>query len=261
MTKPKVLILRAPGTNCDLETAHAFEMAGADVSRIHIQQLVERPMWASKYQVLCIPGGFSYGDDIAAGRILATELQTSLSDTLAQFVEEDRLVLGICNGFQVMMRLGIFFDAPPERPSATLTWNNQGRFEDRWVHLKVSHDTCPFLKDIDTMYLPIAHAEGRFVMRDDETADSLEEAGRLVLRYTDEAGQVSADQLPFPANPNGAQRNVAGLCDESGRIFGLMPHPERHLFATHHPFWTRRETQPEHGDGFKIFQNAVAFFN
>jgi phosphoribosylformylglycinamidine synthase subunit PurQ / glutaminase len=261
MPKPKVLILRAPGTNCDLETAHAFEMAGADASRLHIQQLIERPLWAEKFQILCIPGGFSYGDDIAAGRIMATELQTSLSDTLAKFIDEDRLVLGICNGFQVLMRLGIFFDAPPGQPAATLTWNNQGRFENRWVHVKVANETCPFLTDIDTMYLPIAHAEGRLVMRDDATADALDESGQLVLRYTIESGDIENERLPFPTNPNGAERNVAGLCDESGRIFGLMPHPERHLFPTHHPFWTRRETQPEYGDGFKLFQNAVAYFN
>ncbi len=262
MTKPSVLILRAPGTNCDIETAHAFTMAGAETSTIHIQQLIERPLWAKKFQVLCIPGGFSYGDDIAAGRIFATELQTSLSDVLADFIEQDRLILGICNGFQVLMRLGIFFDVPDNKPAASLTWNRQGRFEDRWVHLRVASDICPFLQDIDQMYLPIAHAEGRLVIRDETVADEISEAGQLVLRYTNEAGDNDLDeQLAFPDNPNAAQRNVAGLCDPSGRVFGLMPHPERHLFPTHHPFWTRREEQPEHGDGFQLFQNAVNYFN
>ncbi len=260
MSKPKVLVLRAPGTNCDLETAHAFEMAGAETSRIHIQQLIEKPIWAEKYQILCLPGGFSYGDDIAAGRILATELQTSLSDMVERFVDEDRLILGICNGFQVLMRLGIFFDSPPQRPDATLTWNKKGRFEDRWVHLRVASELCPFLTGIDQMYLPIAHAEGRLVIRDSATAAKLENAGQLVLRYTSESGSSDNSLLEFPDNPNGADMNIAGLCDSSGRVFGLMPHPERHLFATHHPSWTRRETQPEHGDGLQIFKNAVSYF-
>jgi len=260
MSKPRVLVLRAPGTNCDVETSFAFELAGAEAVRLHINQLIEHPALASTFQILCFPGGFSYGDDIAAGRILATQLHTFLSDTLESFRQQDRLVLGICNGFQIMMRLGIFFDTPANAQPATLTWNRQGRFEDRWVHLKPETDNCVFLKGINEIYLPMAHAEGRFLFRDTAAEQSLSQQQQIVLRYCDANGGTGRDVLPFPSNPNGAEGNVAGICDATGRIFGLMPHPERHLFATNHPHWTRRETQPEHGEGLQLFKNAVAYF-
>jgi phosphoribosylformylglycinamidine synthase subunit PurQ / glutaminase len=260
MATPRILILRAPGTNCDVETAHAFEMAGGEAVAIHVQQLIERPILADNFQVLCFPGGFSYGDDIAAGRVLATQLNVHLSEVVESFRSEDRLVLGICNGFQIMMRLGIFFDSAKSKSPATLTWNNQGRFETRWVHLKADSES-PFLKGIDQMYLPMAHAEGRFVTVNAETTEQLKSQGQVAIRYSDEQGKTGDEILPFPINPNGAELNLAGLTDESGNVFGLMPHPERHLFATHHPFWTRRPSQPEHGDGLAIFKNAVAFFS
>ncbi len=260
MPKPRVLVLRAPGTNCDVETAYAFELAGAEAVRLHVNQLIEHPDLAASFQILCFPGGFSYGDDIAAGRIFATQLQTFLADTLESFRQHDRLVLGICNGFQIMMRLGIFFDTPASVQPATLTWNRQGRFESRWVHLKPETDNCVFLRGIEECYLPIAHAEGRFLFRDDESEALLVEQQQIVLRYSEADGTTGRDVLPFPSNPNGAQGNVAGICDSTGRIFGLMPHPERHLFPTNHPQWTRRDTQPEHGEGLRVFENAVAYF-
>ncbi len=260
MAKPRVLVLRAPGTNCDIETAFAFEMAGAEAVSIHVQQLIERPTLTDNFQILCFPGGFSYGDDIAAGRVLATQLNIHLRDAIECFRSEDRLVLGICNGFQVMMRLGIFFEESSHGPPATLTWNTKGRFEDRWVHLKVTSDSSPFLKGIDQLFLPMAHAEGRFVVRDEAASKRLALQRQIALRYCETDGSTGDSVLPFPTNPNGAALNLAGLCDESGRVFGLMPHPERHLFPTHHPFWTRRDEQPEYGEGFKVFQNAVQFF-
>jgi phosphoribosylformylglycinamidine synthase subunit PurQ / glutaminase len=261
MARPRVLVLRAPGTNCDQETAYAFDLAGAESVRLHVNQLIERPSLADNFQVLCFPGGFSYGDDIAAGRILATQIEAHLSDMIESFRAENRLVLGICNGFQIMMRLGIFFDAPKSRPPATLTWNAQGRFDDRWVHLKVTSDQTPFLRGIDTMYLPMAHAEGRFLTRDAAARDDMASNQQLALRYCDAEGNTGDEILSRPVNPNGAEMNVAGICDVSGNVFGLMPHPERHIHPTHHPYWTRRETQPEYGDGFAFFQNAVNFFN
>ncbi len=260
MAKPRVLILRAPGTNCDLETAYAFELAGAEPVRLHVNQLMDQPALADNYQILCFPGGFSYGDDIAAGRILASRLDTHLSETIERFREEDRLVLGICNGMQIMMRLGIFFENPGPKAPATLYWNRHGRFEDRWVHLKTNQHHSPFLKGVEQIYLPMAHAEGRLIFRDESARQQMIEDQQLAIRYCDENGVTTDEVMPFPINPNGAEMNVAGLCDPSGRIFGLMPHPERHLFPTHHPFWTRREQQPEHGDGMAIFQNAVHFF-
>ncbi len=262
---PRVLILRAPGTNCDEETAFAFEQAGAIAERVHVNRLIENPALKDRYQILCFPGGFSYGDDIAAGRILATRLKKHLSDLLDAFVHgnSDRLVLGICNGMQVMMRLGVLTeDMDEDSTPATLTWNNHGRFEDRWVHLITDPNTpCVFTRGIEKMYLPMAHAEGKFVARDEQTLGKLKDQGRLAVRYAGENQQEVIDEvLPFPVNPNGSDANVAGVCDATGRVFGLMPHPERHIDPTHHPFWTRRKEQPECGDGLAMFQNAVQWF-
>lgn len=259
MATPRVLILRAPGTNCEVETAFAFQRAGAQTTLLHVNRLIESPGLAADHQVLCFPGGFSYGDDIAAGRILAQQLKVHLNDVVEQFKAADRLVLGICNGFQIMMRLGIFFDSP-EQPPATLTLNRQGRFEDRWVHLSARQNNCVFLRDVDRMYLPMAHAEGRLVLRSDESGCKFAGSGQLCLRYATENGPAVDDQLPFPINPNGSELNVAGLCDASGRVFGLMPHPERHIEFTQHPYWTRRTEQPVEGDGMVIFKNAVDYF-
>jgi phosphoribosylformylglycinamidine synthase subunit PurQ / glutaminase len=260
MASPRVLILRAPGTNCDVETAFAFESVGAKVNSVHVNRLIEEPGLGNGYQILCFPGGFSYGDDIAAGRILAQRLNVHLRDLVEDFRGEGRLVLGICNGFQVMMRLGIFFPGQEDQPPATLALNRQARFEDRWVHLVNAHSNSVFLAGVSSMYLPMAHAEGRFTLSDQAAAQRLLGAQQLGLRYSDATGQVSDALLPFPDNPNGADLNVAGISDPTGRIFGLMPHPERHLDFTNHPFWTRRETQPEHGEGRIIFTNAVRYF-
>lgn len=265
MAAPRVLILRAPGTNCDEETAFAFKQAGASVERVHVNRLIENPALKDRYQVLCVPGGFSYGDDIAAGRILATRLQQHLADLVHAFVHGngDRLVLGICNGMQVLMRLGVLTEGvgSSEAAPATLTWNNHGRFEDRWVHLAVDETPCVFLQGVQHMYLPMAHAEGKFVAANAEVLGQLREQGRLAIRYSDgEKNGVHDEVLTFPHNPNGADANVAGVCDASGRVFGLMPHPERHIDPTQHPTWTRRREQPEYGDGMVMFQNAVNWF-
>lgn len=261
MAVPRVLILRAPGTNCDEETAFAFESAGAIAERVHVNRLIENPTLASRYQVLCVPGGFSYGDDIAAGRILASQLNRHLGDMVRQFCDHDRLVLGICNGFQVLMRLGVLTSGVSEAQPATLTWNDHGRFEDRWVDLAVDNTPCVFLKGIDRIYLPIAHAEGKFVTKSASLRQQFADAGRFALRYVSRGqSSINDEVLNFPQNPNGSEANVAGICDESGRLFGLMPHPERHIDATQHPQWTRRREQPERGEGFAIFKNAVDYF-
>lgn len=282
---PRALILRAPGTNCDVETAHAFQLAGAVAERVHINRLIENPSLAARYQILCFPGGFSYGDDLAAGMILSTRLRRHLSDLVHDFASgnRDALVLGICNGMQIMMRLGILSgdvdpganegdDTDPAdnatRPAATLTWNEHGRYEARWVHLAVDPTTpCVFLRGIEQMYLPIAHAEGNFVAASPTAFSTLQQQGRLAIRYCREGEPQSAasdEPLPFPINPNGAMGNVAGVCDRSGRVFGLMPHPERFIDHTQHPFWTRLPqpsdgSQPT-GQGLAIFRNAVQYF-
>jgi phosphoribosylformylglycinamidine synthase I len=266
MPKPRVLILRAPGTNCDVETAFAFETAGGLAQVLHINRVLENPQFFSESQVLCLPGGFSYGDDVAAGRILANQICHHLTDALQQFRADGKLILGICNGFQVLVKAGMLLakDNSPETMNctdslATLTWNDSGVFEDRWVQLAASGDKSPLLRGIDSMYLPVAHAEGKFVTRSQEVLRQLEAEGQLVLRYTDPASPEDK-QVAYPHNPNGSQQAVAGLCDETGRVLGLMPHPERHIDRTQHPRWTRGEAATV-GDGLAMFRNAVDYFS
>ena len=257
MSKPNVLILRAPGTNCDQETGFAFETAGATTSYVHINQLVESPHLIKDSQILCLPGGFSYGDDIAAGRILGSQMQTRLSDAIANFRDAGKLVLGICNGFQILIKSGFLLPSDDQGLPATLTWNDSGRFIDCWVNLKTDNEKCVFLRDVDQMYLPIAHAEGKFVPRNDSILDALSANNQLALKYCRPGGLNGT--VPYPHNPNGSTAHVAGVCDETGRIFGLMPHPERHIDPTHHPRWTR-EGLSDKGDGLVMFENAVNYF-
>ncbi|MCR9119457.1 MAG: phosphoribosylformylglycinamidine synthase I [bacterium] len=249
----RILVLRSPGANCDAETAFAFEKAGGQADCIHVNQLIEEPKLMNDYQVFCIPGGFSYGDDISAGRILGKQLQTRLQAALQEFQQAEKLLLGICNGFQTLMNSGLLVS---DAKAATLTDNDSGKFDDRWVNLKVHGSNCVFLRDIETLELPIAHAEGKFVVRDSATLEQLESAGQLSLRYI---GNDGADSPAYPANPNGSAASTAGVCDESGRVFGLMPHPERYIDPTQHPRWTRGDWR-DPGDGLKLFQNAVSYF-
>lgn len=290
MAKPRVLVVRAPGTNCDQETAFAFEQAGGDAKVVHINQLLSERELVNQFQVLCIPGGFSYGDDLAAGRILGNQIRHHLSDFLFQFRDAGKLILGICNGFQVLMRSGLFLtDESRSEAVATLTLNDSGKYEDRWVQLAVDETQCEFFRDIESLYLPVAHAEGKFVVRDEVTFEALKQKGQLFLRYQQlaypdhqaaavsaagtraqaaaEGGTTVATQdekqtlaVPFPANPNGSQGNVAGVCDETGRVCGLMPHPERYIDRTQHPRWTREEL-PAEGDGLAVFRNAIRYFS
>ncbi len=257
MATPRILVLRAPGANCDEETAYAFELAGGSTSRVHINRLLETPSLANDYQILCIPGGFTYGDDIAAGRILGNQIRLHLDEMIREFQAAEKLILGICNGFQVLMKSGVLLDQAAE-PPATLTWNDSGKFEDRWVNLAAKGGKCVFLEGIDEMYLPVAHAEGKFVTKDQATLDGLQSNGQLALTYCQQFVE-SNGSVAYPDNPNGSQLDVAGVCDASGRIFGLMPHPERHTERTHHPRWTRGEGG-EVGDGLQLFKNAVNYF-
>jgi len=250
MSKVRTLVLCAPGTNCDTETVFAFEQAGAVVSLVHVNQLIRGEQQLSDYQIMAIPGGFTYGDDIAAGRVLANELRLKLGEDILRFVEAGGLILGICNGFQVLAKAGILPEpANGNSPLLTLAANDSGKFECRWVHLKVNKKSpCVFTKGIDSMYLPVAHGEGK-VVADPEILPKL----NAVVYYTDANGD---SQAGYPHNPNGSVENIAGICDSSGRIFALMPHPERHIRGTQHPQWTRVGAK-KYGDGFKIFLNAV----
>ena len=257
MSQPNVLILRAPGTNCDQETGYAFDLAGGKSSIAHINQLIESPNMVKDFQILCLPGGFSYGDDIAAGRILASQMESRLAEVLAKFHSDGKLILGVCNGFQILIKSGFLLPPDDDGLPATLTWNDNGRFIDCWVNLKADNDKCVFLKDVEQMYLPIAHAEGKLVLRNDSILDQLSGNHQLALKYCRPGGLNG--HVPYPHNPNGSTANIAGICDETGRIFGLMPHPERHIDPTHHPRWTREGLQ-EKGDGIIVFENAVNYF-
>ena len=249
MAKVKTLILRAPGTNCDAETAFAFQQAGAEVATVHVNQLIRHEKRLSDYQIMVIPGGFTYGDDISAGKVLANELGLKLGEDIIRFVEGGGLILGICNGLQALVKAGILPEpSRGDSPQLTLTDNDSGKFECRWVHLGVNRSSpCVFTQGIDSMYLPVAHGGGKVV-----TSEPLPELN-IALYYTDENGDREAD---YPHNPNGSVGNIAGVCDSSGRVFALMPHPERHIRGTQHPQWTRQGAR-EYGDGFQIFLNAV----
>jgi len=246
----RTLILRAPGTNCDAETAFAFQQAGAVTSLVHVGELIRREQRLSDYQIVVIPGGFTYGDDISAGKVLANELRLKLGEDIERFIEGGGLILGICNGFQVLVKAGILPESlRAGKPLLTLVANDSGRFECRWVHLKVNRESpCIFTKGIERMYLPVAHAEGK-VVADPEVLPQL----NIVLYYADENGNSKAG---YPHNPNGSVANIAGICDASGRVFALMPHPERYIRGTQHPQWMRQGAR-KYQDGFQIFVNAV----
>ena len=250
MAKVRTLILRAPGTNCDVETAFAFQQAGAIVSSAHVNQLIRREQRLADYQIMVIPGGFTYGDDISAGKVLANELKLKLGNDVQSFIDNGGLILGLCNGFQVLVKAGILPRVSKgSAPSVTLADNDSGNFECRWVYLKVNENSpCLFTKGIDRLYLPVANGEGKVVTSAEALADL-----NIVLYYTDEQGNTNAG---YPYNPAGSVADIAGICDASGRIFALMPHPERHIRGTQHPRWTR-EGAREQGDGFQIFLNAV----
>jgi phosphoribosylformylglycinamidine synthase len=256
----RALVLRTAGTNCDVETQFAWEKAGARAERVHINRFIENPKRLKDYQILTIPGGFSYGDDIAAGKIFANQLVHHLADMMHDFLAADRLVLGICNGFQVLVKCGLLPGQADGRPAlaqaATLTNNDSGKFEDRWVKLRTDTDRCAFLAKGDCLDLPVAHGEGKFISAESHPLSALEKAGQVALRYVGPDGKTGAG---YPWNPNGSAGDVAGICDPTGRILGLMPHPERHALPWHHPQWTRRPPATE-GDGLALFKRGVGYF-
>jgi phosphoribosylformylglycinamidine synthase len=255
MATVKALVLRAPGSNCDAEAQFAFEQAGAVAERLHINRLRESPALLQGFQILVVPGGFTYGDDVAAGKILANQLTHFLGDSIRCFRDGEKLILGICNGFQALLKAGLLVPPDEDGPVATLAHNACGKFEDRWIYLQAHPGKCPFLAGVDRMHLPIAHGEGRFVCRMDWELQGLIQSGQAVLRYCDASGRPG----DYPINPNGSQGHIAGLCDLTGRVLGLMPHPERHALPTQHPRWTRQGLAAE-GDGMAIFRNAVRYF-
>ena len=261
--KTKVIVLRTAGTNCDVETAFAFKSFGAQVDSAHINKLFSRDVHLKDYHILAIPGGFTYGDDIESGRILANELRLRLGEELCQFIGDKKLIIGICNGFQVLVKSGILpgvWDKKEKKQKdlsqkATLINNNSGKFEDRWCYLKV-HGKSVWTQGLDNIvYYPVAHAEGKFVPRDKEALDQLNSNGQVAFRYCDSQGK----RVGYPDNPNGSVEDIAGITDATGRVLGLMPHPERHFLLTQHPYWPRLNANGRYGQGAKIFNNGINY--
>lgn len=255
MEEIRAIVLRAAGTNCDMETEYALELAGAQTDRVHINRAIGNKGLLDQYHILVFPGGFSYGDDVAAGRILANQVIHHLSHSVRKFIDDGKLVLGICNGFQVLVKAGILPGTNGFRQEdVTITCNDSGRYEDRWVYLAPQTSRCVFIEPERQIYLPVAHGEGKVVARNEQALQKLRADGCIAYKYVDENGEEG----PFPINPNGSVDSIAGLTDSTGRVLGLMPHPERFIRRTQHPHWSRlgEDLDP---DGIKIFRNAVRY--
>jgi len=254
--KPKILVLTGYGINCDYETQHAFNLVGGDAKRVHINDLIDKAENLDDYHIIAFPGGFSFGDDISSGKVLANKIKFNIFEEVQKFIDDGKIIIGICNGFQSMVKLGILpaFERNYKRQTVTLTFNDSGRFEDRWVYLKSNPKSrCIFTKNIGVIYLPVRHGEGKFVASN-MFLQRLNKNNQIAFWYVDEKENPAG----YPWNPNGSLENIAGICDETGRIFGLMPHPEAYLYRTNHPRWTREKISDE-GMGVKVFRNAVEF--
>jgi phosphoribosylformylglycinamidine synthase len=268
MKQVRALVLTGFGLNCDMETARAFELAGASSERVHINSLVAGKVDLERFHILVFGGGFSWGDDHGAGVIQALKLKQHLGKELVSFVERGRLVMGICNGFQTLVNLGLLpgLDNDYTRRSVALTFNDCGNFRDQWVNLRTNEASpCVFTRGMTAVELPVRHGEGKFVT-DDETLASLTAYSQVVLRYADANDQPARGR--FPMNPNGSMDDIAGICDPTGRIFGLMPHPEAFNHPSNHPDWPRtKEMQKRSGKtpdqgvtpGIQIFKNGVDY--
>ncbi|MRR55265.1 MAG: phosphoribosylformylglycinamidine synthase subunit PurQ [Deltaproteobacteria bacterium] len=269
MTLAKAIVLTGNGTNCEIEAAHACRLAGFDEVKIaHISELLYGEVRLDDFHFLNLTGGFLDGDDLGSAKAQANRLKNArisgtnehLIDQILRFIKDGKLILGVCNGFQLMVKMGLLpaLDGTYLDQSATLTFNDCGRFQDRWVYMKCdSASPSVFTKGIKGgIYLPIRHGEGKFLVESQEVLDKIEALHLSVLKYSDSG--FSSPTMEFPLNPNGSTNAIAGLCDESGRLMGLMPHPEAFLHRTNHPRWTR-ESLPEEGDGLILFRNAVEY--
>ncbi len=265
MRAVKALVLTGNGTNCEGETAHACRLAGAEAVVAHTADVFAGRVRLADFHFLNLPGGFLDGDDLGSAKAGAVRFQYArvggehrFLEDLQRFVADGKLVLGVCNGFQLLVKLGLLPGGAggAGTQAASLAHNDSGRFEDRWVHLAVNPASpCVFLRGIERLYVPVRHGEGKFVPADHEALRHLEGQNLVAVRYADPDGQPTQ---AYPHNPNGSVGAIAGLTDPTGRVFGLMPHPEAFLHRTNHPRWTR-ETLPEEGQGVALFRNAVEF--
>ncbi|MDR0953012.1 MAG: phosphoribosylformylglycinamidine synthase I [Elusimicrobiota bacterium] len=244
--KAKALVVRTAGINCDIETKLALEKAGAVAELIHTNEITSGKTKILNYDILIFPGGFSYGDDIAGGKIWSVHIDKVYAD-VKKFIDSGRPVMGICNGFQVLTKLGFLPESKDKKQTASLTFNDSGVFIDKWVELKVNKNSpCIFTKNLnDIIELPIAHGEGKIVIDDKTVLEELKKNNYIPLTYVD--------------NPNGSVLDIAGVCNKRGNCFGLMPHPERYASPLHHPSWTRPQMQKVKAAGLEFFKNAVEY--
>ncbi|EKD50644.1 MAG: phosphoribosylformylglycinamidine synthase I [uncultured bacterium] len=267
MTKPKALILTGYGINCEEETSYAFGLAGAEAVILHMNDLIAEKNRILDFQILALPGGFSYGDDTGSGNAIANRIKNNLVEFIQRFIEKDTLTIGICNGCQVLANMGVIpgFEFHESKREVIFTHNTSARYEDRWVTLKVEKTDCVFTKGLQKLYIPVAHGEGNFYAKT-TLINKLKEKRQIVLRYAKEDGTPAKGEFPY--NPNGSCEDVAAICNPTGRVLALMPHPERHLFFCQHPDYPLLKEQllrqnrslPEKGEGIKLFENAVGWF-
>ncbi len=264
----KSIVISGNGTNCEREVANACRLAGSDIYDIvHVAELLSGRVSLDDYHFLHLAGGFLDGDDLGSAKAGANRLrhaaisgsEEKLADQLQRFIADGKLVMGVCNGFQLMVKMGLLpaIGGDYREQTATLSFNDSGRFEDRWCTLKVDPESpCVYTRGLDTLYFPVRHGEGKF-LAGAETLAAIEEKHLGVVRYSTPDG--AAATMAYPLNPNGSQNAIAGVCDESGRLFGLMPHPEAYTHRTHHPRWTREPELPEEGMGLWLYRNGVDF--
>jgi phosphoribosylformylglycinamidine synthase I len=253
--KPKAIVLQAAGSNRDLEAAQALELAGAQAAIVPLAELRADCKSLADYQIMVVPGGFSYADALGAGKLLALDLNTALAGEMRAFVSSGKPVLGICNGFQALLKAGLLRGESLEVRSETLTFNKAGHFECRWVNLAPRSRRCVWTRGLtDCLYCPVAHGEGNFVAEDSATLDGLEANDQVALVYVHPDGAPARGA--YPANPNGSAGDIAGICNPAGNVLGLMPHPENHLFPYQHPRWARGERG---GLGLKLFEQGVTY--
>lgn len=264
---PKALILTGYGINSEEETAKSFELGGTETEIVHVNDIINGSKNLDEYQIMAFPGGFSYGDDTGSGNALANKVRNNLEDKIISFAQKDKLIIGICNGFQILTNLGLVPATNEQygKREAALMHNTKTRLECRWVHIKNTSEKCIWTKGIDVFHLPISHGEGNFYT-EKETLENMKENDQIVFKYVTPEG-TPANNI-FPYNPNGAMEDIAGVCDPSGRIFALMPHPERFNSFTNEDGWELKKEQliregkeiPKEGDGLRIFKNATAYF-
>ena len=260
--KVKTLVITGFGLNCEVETKAAFDYCGAESDMIHLNDILKGDVSLADYHILAFIGGFSFGDHLGAGTVFANRVKYGLKEDLKQFVNDGKLIIGICNGFQTLTRLGLLPATNKDylsKQSIALDWNDSGVFRDDWVNLKAEQKSpCIFTKDVETLEVPIRHGEGKFVAQP-EVLEEIEKLNLVAFRYADKEGNPTSE---FPANPNGSLNNIAGICDPTGRILGLMPHPEAYLSPYNHPNWTKQKeagTLPKEGAGVVLFKNAVKY--